>query len=355
MNTNLSLLPQDVRQRLQKADFLWTEFRDSINVDLADILGNFIHRTLTFVNRYYNGVVPPTSKLETIDKNILIRLKETAIEVNKQFNKFEFQRTLLTIFDFARDCNRYFQTKKPWDDHKKGVKERVANTLNTCIQCCKGLAVLLAPYIPFSAEKIYEYLNLKQDIHHESWNLINERIPKGHKISKEPKPIFKKIELEEIIKHGLEWGSETINEILAENPELDPRKQDKSKSQKKEKAAKKPKSEKKMTKELLPFKEFQKLDLRIGTIKSVEAIEGANKLLKIIVDIGKEERQIIAGIAERYKSDELIGKQIVVVTNLEPAKIRGVESNGMLLAADADPEISILVPLREVPNGSKVR
>ena len=97
------------------------------------------------------------------------------------------------------------------------------------------------------------------------------------------------------------------------------------------------------------------LDLRIGTIKSVEAIEGANKLLKIIVDIGKEERQIIAGIAERYKSDELIGKQIVVVTNLEPAKIRGVESNGMLLAADADPEISILVPLREVPNGSKVR
>ncbi len=110
-----------------------------------------------------------------------------------------------------------------------------------------------------------------------------------------------------------------------------------------------------MTKELLSFKEFQKLELKVGTIKSVDPVKDAKKLLKIIVDIGNEERQIVAGIAERYKPDELIGKQIVVVTNLEPAKIRGVESNGMLLAADADPEISILVPYREVPNGSKVR
>lgn len=362
-DTALELYPADywryyimkIAPERHDTDFLWTEFRDSINVDLADILGNFIHRTLTFINRYFDGIVPSKGKLETIDKTILENMSKTANKASKEFNKLEFQRTLLAILDFVRDCNRYFQTKKPWEDHKNSVMDRVATTLNTCIQCCKGLAIMLAPFIPFSAEKICKYLNLKHDLHHNSWDLIKLQVPEGHKIAKDPKPIFKKIELEEIIKLGLQWGSESINEILAENPNLDPRIQDKNKEQKKEKNIKKTESEKNMTEKLLSFKDFQKLDLRVGTIKTVEAVEGANKLVKIIVDIGSEERQIVAGIAERYKPDELIGKQIVVVTNLEPAKIRGVESNGMLLAADAAPEISILVPLREVPNGSKVK
>ncbi|NHJ46218.1 MAG: methionine--tRNA ligase [Asgard group archaeon] len=360
-DTALELYPPDywryyimkIAPERHDTDFLWTEFRDSINVDLADILGNFVHRTLTFVNRYFKGKVPKKGKLEAIDKEIIAKMKETAEKVSEEIDHLEFQRTLLTIFDFIRECNKYFQTKKPWDDHKKGNNDRVATTLYTCVHCCKGLAIMLAPFIPFSADKISEYLNLKDDIHHNSWNLINKPIPEGHKIFDNPQPLFKKIELEEIIKLGLQWGSTTIEGILAENPELDPRKQVEKK--KKETKTKKPKSEKQMTEGLLPFEDFQKLDLRVGTIKTVEAIEGANKLLKIIVDIGTEERQIVAGIAERYKPDELIGKQIVIVINLKPAKIRGVESNGMLLAADAKPEISILTPIREVPNGSKVR
>ena len=165
-------------------------------------------------------------------------------------------------------------------------------------------------------------------------------------------PIFKKIELEEIIALGLKWGSDSIKEVLEKNPNLDPMKKKKEHAPKKTKQKKK---DEKMTKEMISFKEFQKLDLRVGTIKTVEAVKDAKKLVKIIVDVGTEERQIVAGIAERYKPDELIGKQVIVVCNLEPAKIRGVESNGMLLAADADPEISVLVPLREVPDGSKVR
>ncbi len=363
-DTALELYPADywryyimkIAPERHDTDFLWTEFRDSINGDLADTLGNFVHRTLTFINRYFDGKVPKVKKLEKIDHEILKSLKDTAEKADKELRKIEFQRALLSIFDFARECNKYFQTKKPWDDLKKDAKDRAATTLNTCIQCCRGLAILLAPYIPFSAEEIFKLLNLKESVHKQSWDSVSERIAEGHKIPKDIQTIFKKIELEDIIKLGLKWGSESIKELLVTNPQLDPRKEDKPKKVKKQpKKEEKTTKVKKVTKELLSFKEFQKLELKVGTIKSVDPVKDAKKLLKIIVDIGNEERQIVAGIAERYKPDELIGKQIVVVTNLEPAKIRGVESNGMLLAADADPEISILVPYREVPNGSKVR
>ena len=341
-------------------DFLWTEFRDSINNDLADILGNFIHRTLTFVNRYFDGKIPAANKLDKEDKVILKKMEKVATKAGNEIEKFEFQRSLLEIFDFARECNRYFQIKEPWAGWKNNKKELVANTMNVCAQCCKGLAILLEPFIPFSSEKIFEYLNIEESVHKTTWESVSKYLQEGHKISSEPQPIFKKIELEEIIELGLEWGSESIKEILKEHPELDPLKKQKEKpkkqsSNKKENKKVEKKVEEKMSKELISFKEFQKLDLRVATIKKVDKVEGAKKLLKIIVDIGTEERQIVAGIAERYSIEELVGKQIVIITNLEPAKIRGVESNGMLLAADADPEISILTPIREVPNGSKVR
>lgn len=333
-------------------DFLWTEFRDSINNDLADILGNFIHRTLTFINNNFDGKVPSRHKIEKEDKDILSSLYETTKKADNEMRKIEFQRTLLTIFDFARECNKYFQRKKPWADLKNSNNKRAETTLNICAQCCQGLAILLAPYIPFSAEEIFKQLDFKKSVHKQTWFSITEKIPTGHKVKQDIHPIFKKIELEEIIELGLKWGSESIKELLEKNPNLDPLKKKKKHAPKK--VVQKKKVEK-MTKEIISYKEFQKLDLRVGTIKTIEPVKDANKLVKIIVDIGTEERQIVAGIAERYKPDELIGKQIIIIVNLEPAKIRGVESNGMLLAADADPEISVLVPLREVPDGSKVR
>jgi len=366
-DTALELYPADywryyimkIAPERHDTDFLWTEFRESINNDLADILGNFIHRTLIFVNNNFNGKVPKASKLDKSDKDILAFLKKTAQTADKELDQFEFQKTLLTIFDFARECNKYFQTKEPWAAIKNNQKEDAATTLNICIQCCKGLAILLAPYIPFSAERIFELLNLKENVHQISWSSVVDKVATNHKIHSEPEPIIQKIELEEIIKLGLEWGGDSVKEILAENPELDPSKKVTKKNvkpkQKKKKKKTETKGSKSMNKETITFKDFQKLDLRTGTIKEVEPVEGTKKLLKIQVDIGTEVRQIIAGIAERYKPQELLGKQIVIICNLEPAKIRGVESNGMLLAADADPEISILVPVKEVPNGSKVR
>ena len=359
-DTALELYPADywryyimkIAPERHDTDFLWTEFRDSINNDLADILGNFVHRTLIFINNSFEGKIPSRHKLEKEDKEILLFLEETVKKADKKIREIEFQRTLLILFDFARECNKYFQSKKPWADLKSGNKERAATTLNICAQCCQGLAILLAPYIPFSAEEIFKQLNLKKSVHKQSWFSVTEKIPDGHKVKQDIHPIFKKIELEEIIELGLKWGSESIKELLEKNPNLDPLKKKKKHAPKK--VAQKKKVEK-VTKELISYKEFQKLDLRVGTIKTVEPVKDANKLVKIIVDIGTEERQIVAGIAERYKPDELIGKQIIIIVNLEPAKIRGVESNGMLLAADADPEISVLVPLREVPDGSKVR
>ncbi|HUU79394.1 MAG TPA: methionine--tRNA ligase [candidate division Zixibacteria bacterium] len=366
-DTALELYPADywryyitkIAPERHDTDFLWTEFRDSINVDLADTLGNFVHRTLTFINRYFEGKIPSVGKLEEIDNAILKKMKKTSQKANEEIEKLEFQRTILEIFEFVRECNRYFQEKEPWIDWKNGNKKRVATTLNLCIQCCKGLAILLAPFIPFSAEKIFQFLKIEKSVHKTSWDSVTEYITEGHRIDSNPQPLFKKIELEEIIEFGLKWGGESVKEILAEHPELMLKKEEEekpkiktSKSNKTEKSDKKVRGE---MKEQISYSDFQKMDLRVATIKKVEPIEKADKLLKIIVDIGTEERQIVAGIAKRYKPNELIGKQIIIITNLEPAKIRGVESNGMLLAADADPEISILTPIREVPNGSKVR
>ncbi len=366
-DTALELFPPDywryyimkIAPERHDTDFTWSEFRDSVNGDLADILGNFIHRTLTFINRYFDGKIPKANALEKEDKAIIKALIDVSKNADLEMRKLEFQRTILTIFDFARDCNKYFQSKKPWADWKDNKKDRVATTLNICAQCCRGLAVLLAPFIPFTAEKIFDLLQLKEDIHKQSWNSVGKNISDNHSISKELEPLFPKIELEQIIELGLKWGGESAKKLLKQNPQLDLSKKvkNKPKTQSKPKKAKKkqPKVDEKMTKELVSFKDFQQLDLRVATIKSVEPVEGTKKLLKIIVDIGTEERQIVAGVAERYKPDELVGKQIVIIANLEPAKIRGVESNGMLLAADSDPEISILTPMRKVPNGSKVR
>ncbi len=361
-DTALQLYPADywryyimkIAPERHDTDFLWTEFRDSINTDLADVLGNFVHRTLTFTNRYFSSDVPPAKNLDKEDKAILAKMEETGKKASKELQKLEFQRTLLLLLDFARECNRYFQLKKPWEDWKNKKHERAATTLNTCLQCCRGLAVLFAPFIPFSAEKIFTYLNLSEKLGKQSWEALDKRIPEGHKICKNPEPIFRKIELEEIVELALEWGGDSVKEVLKQNPHLQDKLAKKKEQTKKEKTTIK-KSEGIMTTEQISFKDFQKLDLRVGTIVEVEAIKGANKLLKLIVDIGTEKRQIVAGIAKRYEKDELLGKQIVIVCNLEPATIRGVQSNGMLLAADAAPEISILVPLRKVPNGSKVR
>ncbi|MBD3191434.1 MAG: methionine--tRNA ligase [Candidatus Heimdallarchaeota archaeon] len=357
-DTALDLYPPDywryyvmkIAPERHDTDFLWTGFQDAVNSDLADILGNFIHRTLTFINNNFDGKVPKASKFTKEDKEILAKMEKTYHRADKEMRAFEFQRTLLAIMEFARECNRYFQTKKPWIDLRNDARASAGTTLNVCVQCCKGLALLLAPFIPFSAEKIFHYLQLEGSVHEQLWSSIIERVSDGHEIIREPQPLFEKIEREELEKLAEKWGGTSIEQeekqALSQKEKKKPIKS-KKKQQKKEEEA--------MTKDQISFKEFQKLDLRVGTIKKAEPVEGTDKLLKIQVDLGSEERQIVAGIAERYSTDELEGLQIILVTNLEPATIRGVKSNGMLLAVDADPEISILTPLREVPDGSKVR
>ncbi|GAG90027.1 unnamed protein product, partial [marine sediment metagenome] len=317
---------------------------DSINNDLADILGNFVHRTLIFINNNFEGKIPTRNKLEKEDKDILSSLEEAAKNADSEMRKLEFQRTLLVIFDFARECNKYFQSKKPWADMKSNNTERAATTLNICAQCSRGLAVLLAPYIPFSAEKIFEQLKLKKSVHNQSWFSVTEEIPNGHKVKQNIHPIFKKIELEEIIELGLKWGSESIKELLEKNPNLDPLKKKKKLAPKKVEQKKKVE---KVTKELISFKEFQKLDLRVGTIKTVEPVKDADKLVKIIVDIGIEKRQIVAGIAERYKPSGtfLRGTSTEISGSADAANNIPLDSTPLILAGSRLTTIMICFPI----------
>ncbi len=192
---------------------------------------------------------------------------------------------------------------------------------NICIQAVHALSILLAPIIPKSSRKIRDYLNLQPDKSF-NWNSINDNaIKAGHKIKKSI-PLFEKLDIEE-----LKAKLKLIRE----------------------------KKEKGENMETISYDYFQKLDIRVALVESVEKVPKADKLYKLTIDIGTEKRTIVAGLAKFYKADELLGKKIIVLTNLEPRKLRGVLSKGMLLAADDGKNVSILTIDKDIPQGSKIR
>jgi len=230
------------------------------------------------------------------------------------------RRALREIVNFGRDGNVYLNNKAPWHLIKKD-KNAAGHVFNLCAQAVYALAILLAPFIPDTSEKILDYLNIPEKLDQLSWNSINENaLKEGHKI-KVPMPIFQKLEINEL--------KEKLSQIR------------KNKG-------------KQGVKKLVSYEDFKKLDIRVALIEKVEKVPKADKLYKLFVDLGTEKRILVAGLAEHYKADELIGKKIVILTNLEPRKLRGILSEGMLLAAVEGDKVSILTPDKDLPSGAKV-
>ena len=315
------------------SDFTWQEFQQRNNSELADILGNFVNRTLTFARKHFDGAVPQRNELDELDQSMLATLQGAAATIGGFFENFEIRKAINAFMDVARSCNKYFNDQEPWITVKEN-KAKCATTINICLHACQTLAVLMEPVLPNSAEKVWKMLGFDDDVHQQSWDKIGRyQFPAGHRLG-EFDILFRKLEDKEIqpeIKrlHRIAAG---IN---------DKREQKIAMSEEKEK---------------ISFEEFAKVDLRVAEIVNAEKVEKARKLLKIELAIQGEKRQIVAGIAEHYKPEELIGKKIIVVYNLEPAKIRGIESNGMLLAAeDGEGKLSLLTVDRDVESGARVR
>ncbi|MFX1242547.1 MAG: methionine--tRNA ligase [Promethearchaeota archaeon] len=306
------------RPETSDTSFLWSEFENNIKT-LNDNIGNFIHRTLTFIEKQFNSKIPEKIEYDDIDKKFIESIKNIIREVGESLYNFKIRKAIRDVVNFGKEGNIYLNDKAPWHLIKKD-KKAAGHVFNICSQAVHALAVLLGPFIPGTSEKILSYLNAPKlkDI---SWESVNENSLKAGGSIKKPIPLFQKLEIKDI-----QNDYEKLKEKKPEEGE----------------------------KELISYDDFKKLDIRVALVENVEKVPKADKLYKISVDLGTEKRTLVAGLAEYYKIDQLKGKKIIVLTNLEPRKLRGILSQGMLLAAVEGNDVSILVPDKDLPPGARV-
>jgi methionyl-tRNA synthetase len=316
-----SILPET-----KDTDFSWREFQARNNNELADILGNFVNRTLTFAKKYFENKVPEIFELENIDNEMISKLKEYADKIAENYENFKIRDGVFETMNLARHANKYFNDTEPWRTIKENPK-RASTTINICLQTVRALAILFEPVLPFSARKIWKMLNLNDDIVKSGWDSAYQlSLKPGHQLG-EPEILFRKIEDSEI-EEEIKKLKIASGEITEEKIEFKPQ---------------------------ITIEEFQKIDIRVADVVECERVKNSEKLLKLKVKIGNEERQIVAGIGKHYSPEELVGKKVIVVANLKPAKLMGIESQGMLLAAVKDEKLTLITTLGEIESGSQVR
>lgn len=323
--TLASIMPES-----KDSEFTWKEFQSRVNSELADILGNFINRALVLTNKYYGGEIPAPNAFTEEDEKVIEAIKRSANDVGAKIKKHKYREALAEAMMLAREGNKYLADTEPWKLAKTDP-ERVKTIMYLANQVVANLSVVLKPFLPFTADKLAGFIHIENN----DWSKAGNPnlLPAGSKVDK-PTILFKKIEDAEVAK---EVGK------LEE------------KSKAKLAAAQEANMTHEPQKENIPFDQFTGLDLRIGEILEAEKVKKADKLLKLTVDTGLDKRTIVSGIAQHYSPEEVVGKKVLVLMNLEPRKIRGVESNGMLLMAEnVHGNLSFLEANEETHEGSVV-
>lgn len=297
------------------SEFTWKDFQTRCNSELLGKYGNLVNRVLVFTKMHCDAKNPSIGVLEPIDREFLKNITEITREAAKSYDQFKLRRASQLIMELAQLGNVYFDSKRPWSDIKKNeTVDRMKTTIGCCFECLKALALISFPIIPSTAEQVFHALGYKGSLEEQGWtHILAEFVPEGQEIPP-PKILFQKIEDVQIEKE-----IEKLGKISTESKKID-RLAEKSSSL----ASLKP---------IITIEEVKKLDLRVGKILKAEPIAKSKKLLRLEVDIGLEKRIVVAGIGESYKPEALIGKSVVVVANLQAAKLMGVESQGMVLAA----------------------
>lgn len=322
-------------------DFTWKDFQARNNNELLAIFGNFINRVTVLTHKYYDGIVPESSSLTEVDRNTLDSLREFPKTLADSLNRYRFREGSQELMNLARLGNKYLADEEPWKLIKSDA-DRTKTIMFIALQIATGLAVLSEPFLPFTSQKLKEILRLTannknsdgSNRHSEpvegkgkkaiEWNDIstkNTLLAPGHQIGKS-ELLFRKVEDEEIEtqlakleatkKTNALTQSSTSGSTTNEKPKIMPQK------------------------ETITFDDFTKLDMRVGTIIEAEKMPKADKLLVLKVDTGLDTRTVVSGIAESFTPEELIGKQVTVLVNLAPRKLRGVESQGMVLMTEND-------------------
>lgn len=351
------------------ADFIWEDFQGRNNSELADILGNFINRTLTFARKQFGGSVPACGPLDALDEQMVKTLAEAPEKIGALLERYELRKAAAALIDIARFANKYFNDQEPWRTAREN-RDKCASTIHLAIQACQTLAVLMEPILPFSAGKVWAMLGNPGSVHDQVWDGCGGRhLAAGHTLGQE-QILFTKIEESQIrpeverlrsISEALKAaaaGVEAPAGAAASAPSgsaltaADAVKPAADSSPAVEPAPAGPPAEK----QRITYDEFAKVDLRVARVLKAEKVEKADKLLRLELEVGSETRQIVAGVARHYAPEALVGKNIIIVANLQPAVIRGIESNGMLLAAeDSQGRMAILSPQGEIDAGAKVK
>ena len=309
-------------------DFTWKEFQTRNNSELVAIFGNFINRVMVLTQKYYNGKVPSMGELNAADKAALTKMKEFPSLMEKEIEHYHFRAYSQEVMNLARLGNKYLADQEPWKLIKTDP-ERVETIMFTALQIAAGLSILSEPLLPFTAQKMMDMLQLKA-----TWeDVISEEplLAPGHLLQKS-QLLFEKIEEEAIEKQLQKLKNNLSHENQKNEVEEAP-------------------------KEMISFDDFTKMDLKTGTILEAEKMTKTKKLLVLKVDLGHEQRTIVSGIAESYQPEEVVGKKVTVLTNLQPRAIRGVESQGMLLMAeDQDGRLIFISPEDDnTPSGLIIR
>ena len=307
-------------------DFTWKDFQARNNNELVGNLGNFINRVAVLTNKYYEGIVPEPENLTDYQREVLDAMREFPEKIGGLIEKFRFREALSAYMNLSRLGNKFLADEEPWKKIKTDP-EAVANILFTANQLAAALGILGEPFLPFTAEKIRDIFRIPGELR---WDDIAKKsvlLPPGHRIGK-PVLLFDKITDEEVEKQIRKLQATKQSNEQKDIPEQKP---------------------------LIEFDDFGKLDLRIATIKAAEKVPKTKKLLKLTLDTGLDTRTVVSGIAESFSPEEIVGKQVVLVANLAPRKIRGIESQGMILMTETkDGKLNFISPEKLTDNGKTV-
>ncbi|BDG45472.1 methionine--tRNA ligase [Parageobacillus sp. KH3-4] len=307
-------------------------FVERINYDLANDLGNLLHRTVAMVEKYFDGVIPTYCGAKTpFDNDLVETAKKTVKQYEEAMEKMEFSVALATVWQLINRTNKYIDETQPWVLAKEeSKKEQLASVMTHLAESLRHVAILLQPFLTRTPEKIFAQLGIV-DESLKQWDSLYEfgLIKEGIKVTK-GEPLFPRLDIEkevEYIKAHMQGGAPEKQTAEPQAPKA----------------------------EEITIDDFAKVDLRVAEVVHAEPVKNADKLLKLQLDLGYEKRQVVSGIAQFYKPEELVGKKVICVTNLKPVKLRGELSQGMILAGEENGALSIATVDKTIPNGTKIK
>ena len=307
-------------------DFTWKDFQARNNNELLAIFGNFVNRTLVLTQKYFDGIVPDCDNLDGESINTLKEIAKYPEIVSSSIERYRFREALSELMNLARLGNKYLTDMEPWKIYKTDP-EKVKQILNVSLQIVANLSILCEPFLPFTSDKLQKMVNIGGLKWKDAGK--SDLLKAGHQLNK-PELLFERIE-DSTIEHQVQ----KLLETKKENEEAEPATP---------------------TKPTIEFDDFVKMDIRTGTILEAEKVAKTKKLLKLLVDTGIDKRTVVSGIAEYYKPEDIVGKKVSILVNLAPRKLRGTESQGMILMAeDKDGKLCFVSPVDDVTNGSEIK